>query len=120
MREITPRSLTDAEGAVLEALLAKDFPGSAELVKQLPWTMVTGTCDCGCATVDLAVDRTGCLPAASPSPVPSEARVVDAAGEPIGGILVFLGEGYLVMLEVYSFYGPPIADFPPPAKLVLV
>jgi hypothetical protein len=36
--------------------------------------------------------------------------VVDAVGDRVGGILVFLREGYLAMLEVYSYRDEPIAD----------
>jgi len=39
--------------------------------------------------------------------------VNDATGEPLGGVIIFLDEGYLSLLEVYSFAGEPIRSWPP-------
>jgi hypothetical protein len=50
-------------------------------------------------------------------PIPAEATVLDAEGQPLGGVIVFLKEGYLSMLEVYSFGVSPIREWPPAEQL---
>jgi len=45
--------------------------------------------------------------------------VLDADGEPIGGPVIFLDEGYLSSLEVYTWTGTPITPFPPISHLEL-
>lgn len=65
-----PRLLSDIERGVIARLLAVSFPGRDELRAQLPFAIIVGQCGCGCATVNLAVDR-----AAAPAPVLSGAPV---------------------------------------------
>jgi hypothetical protein len=93
-----------------------DFDGRDALIAQVDSAQVNSYCSCGCATVDLSVDRT--RPAAShpAGPIPNEATVLDADGEPVGGIIVFVDEGYLELLEIYWF-DEPISPFPPPDRL---
>jgi hypothetical protein len=50
--------------------------------------------------------------------IPTEASVLDAAGETIGGIIVFVDEGYLSSLEIFD-YGEPISPLPPLERLEL-
>ena len=47
----------------------------------------------------------------------NDLTVLDANGEPIGGVIVFLDDGYLALLEVYS-YDRPISPFPEVDRLV--
>jgi hypothetical protein len=97
------RPLSTDEQAVLELLVNLDFAGASELRAQVPHAWVVGTCDCGCATVDLEVDQDEALPARNvTSPIPGEATVLDERREPAGGVIVFLRDGYLSMLEIYS------------------
>ncbi len=68
-------------------------------------------CTCGCGTLDLHVPDTVPRSAAS-GPVPVEGTVVGADGEPIGGLLLFVEDGRLSSLEVYS-----LVDYPLPMPL---
>jgi hypothetical protein len=102
----------------LAVLNYADFDGRDALLAQVDAARVVGFCGCGCATVDLAVDSAA--PASSSaSPTPNEATVLGADGEPIGGLLVFVKDGYLAMLEVYAFSGDPISPFPSRERLKL-
>ena len=115
-----PRPLLPIERDTLRALLdCADFPGRDELVAQAESATVVGYCPCPCATIDLEVDRT--LPRGPDLPagtIPTEASVLDAAGETIGGIIVFVDEGYLSALEIFD-YGEPISPLPPLERLEL-
>jgi hypothetical protein len=109
----------EARDTLLAVLNHAPFAGREELLAQAATALVIGHCTCGCATVDLSVDRA--LPAAtsSPSPVPNEATALDATNEPLGGVLVFVRDGYLSSLEIYSYDTAPITAFPPLERLVL-
>ncbi|RJQ68062.1 hypothetical protein D5S17_32685 [Pseudonocardiaceae bacterium YIM PH 21723] len=106
------RSLTPAERAALDTLLALDFPGVAELRVQAGTARVTGGCGCGCPSVDLRVD-TATPPAAVTSSMPVEASV----GEQTGGMLLFVTEGRLSYLEYYPLDDNPPAEFPAPRHI---
>lgn len=117
-----PRSLSEAERLVLDALLAADFPGAAELRAQLARVQVVGKCDCGCPTVDLAVP-----PDVPVSPVktrarlvPVEGRVSPLAGEPPGDIILFVDDGRLSYLEYVSYDDPSPAEWPSLDRVTLV
>ncbi|HEY6470305.1 MAG TPA: hypothetical protein VI434_11100 [Candidatus Dormibacteraeota bacterium] len=115
--EIAPRPLSDTERGVLESLLAQDFDGAVALRSQLPHANVVGACTCGCVTVALAVDKETAEPAAIGGRlIRAEATILDDMNEPIGGVIVFLRDGYLSMLEAYS-YGDPISAWPEPDRL---
>jgi len=104
---------------ILTLLLAEDFAGADELRAQLPFVRVVGRCTCGCATVELEVAHERSAPAGRrQSPIPSEAQVRDAADEPAGGVLIFLKNGWLAGLEIYS-YGDPIPAWPADDRLTL-
>jgi hypothetical protein len=112
-----PRQLLAAErDAVLALLEREDFPGRDDLVAQFRSARVVGYCGCGCATVHLAVDGDSPRAQQTRGPIPAEATVLDADGEPIGGVLVFLDEGRLSLLEIYS-HDDPISPFPPREQL---
>lgn len=64
-------------------------------------------CTCGCGTIDLHVPDDG-PPSSASSPVPVEGTVVGAGGEPIGGLLLFVDDGRLSSLEVYSLVDDPL------------
>ena len=115
-----PRPLLPGEHRTLMTVLQQaDFPGRDALLAQAETASVVGYCGCGCASVQLAVADG--LPTATrtPSPIPNEATVLDADGEAIGGILVFLTDGSLSLLEVYD-YGDRISPFPPVEQLTPV
>ena len=106
-----PRVLTDArplsanEQALVDAMLSPEFPGVEGLREQAKSLLARPGCTCGCGTIDL-------LPQGSPprsaatSPAPSEGRVRNAAGDEVGGLLLFIRHGLLESLEVYSYDEP--------------
>ena len=101
------RPLTSRELELLDALLRHEFPGVHELRVQARRTSASPGCTCGCGTLALHVPDTAPRSSAS-NPVPVEGTVVDAAGEPIGGLLLFLDDGRLSGLEVYSLVDDPL------------
>ena len=104
------RELTSAERTTLDVLLAGDFPGAAELRAQAATAKVTGSCGCGCPTIDLAVDAT------TPQAEIAE-RVAVEADAPDGGLIVFVDEGRLSGLEYWTTTGETPAGFPPPEEI---
>jgi hypothetical protein len=114
-----PRPLLPEERATLMAILTHaDFDGRDALVTQARTAQVDSYCGCGCATVGLEVDRTTPPAVNARSPIPNGAGVFDADGEEVGGIIVFLDDGYLCNLEIYS-WDDPIAPFPALHRLSL-
>ncbi|MFI6689218.1 hypothetical protein [Streptomyces sp. NPDC050485] len=103
---------------LLEALLKGDDPVHRALRAQIPHLRVAGHCTCSCASIDLGLDET-LTPAAliADDPVVAEAEVVDADGQPIGGVLVFAHAGYLSYLETYTWLDEQITQFPSPDRL---
>ena len=101
------RPLTGTERALLDALLEHEFPGVEELRAQVSLATASPGCECGCGTIDLHVPD-GSPPSTAESPAPVEGTVVDAAGEPVGGLLLFLEEGRLAGLEVHAFDDEPL------------
>ncbi|WP_455352821.1 hypothetical protein [Streptomyces sp. SYSU K217416] len=102
--------LSPDAAAVLTALLAGTDPVSTALRAQIPYARVTGRCGCGCATVDLRVDRARAAPAPA-----HDSPAVEASynTSPVGaGVLVFTDEGYLSGLEIYSVEDDPITNWP--------
>lgn len=107
----TPRPLSDNERAVVARLLSVPFPGRDELRAQLSFTTVEGRCGCGCATVDLAVERGTAAPAPVLSSAPVSADLSD--GEYYAGIVLLVDdEGYLSCLEVYAIGDEPVRQLP--------
>lgn len=74
--------------------------------QRLPGLLARQWCSCGCGTIELR-PRHGMPAFGAPSPVPSEGIVLDTSGEVAGGLLLFLHNGLLLSLEVYS-YGDPL------------
>ena len=108
------RPLQPAERALLDAFLAVDFDGVEALRAQVLGTTATPGCACGCGSVDLLPDPSAPRSTAT-SPVPVEGAVRDEADEEVGGLLLFLDDGRLASLEVYSYVDPlPL----PPAERV--
>lgn len=106
--------LTPDARATLDALLAGDDPVRAALRAQLPYVSVRDGCACGCATVELLVDRTAVAAA------PGHANpTVEASYEPPveAGVLIFTERGYLSCLEIYSVSDEPCTAFPDPRLL---
>jgi hypothetical protein len=116
----SPRPLQPEERAALLALLNNaDFEGRDALLAQVDAARVVGFCGCGCATVDLSVASALTTPIVAQH-IPNEAVVLGDDGEAIGGVLVFVKDGYLSSLEVYEYGGGPISPFPPVERLNLL
>jgi hypothetical protein len=112
-----PRPLTAGEAEIIQTLLQyEDFSGRDELLDQVSTAQVIGRCGCGCATVEL---EDGPTPASDsiPQPIPTEATILDESGDGIGGMLLFVNDGRLSELEVYSFGEHPIRTMPPVDRL---
>lgn len=67
-------------------------------------TAVLG-CSCGCGTIDIVVPADAPATGLPDGPA-AEANLNDAAGEPVGGVLLFVRDGFLDRLEVYSYEDP--------------
>ncbi|MFD5258840.1 hypothetical protein ACFWM5_39265 [Streptomyces bobili] len=105
---ITPRPMSPGERAVVELILANEFPGAAELRAQVGFVQVVAKWGVDSASVDLLV-----LEGAPRSPgvagvIPVDATVVDESGSLFGEILLWATDGYLSAIE-YAWYG----DEPP-------
>ncbi|HYG96614.1 MAG TPA: hypothetical protein VD741_05845 [Solirubrobacterales bacterium] len=112
-----PRPLTAEESELIRVLLEhEDFPGRDGLLTQVPAARVIGRCGCGCATVELAVER-GPAPDALQEPIPTEAMVLGEDGSEIGGVRLFAKGGCLNQLEIYSVDEDPIRSVPSPDRL---
>jgi hypothetical protein len=107
------RPLSKSERQVLGLLLAMDFPGAPELRAQVDSAVVSGTCACGCPSVDLVVEGDVPLAAVS-SRTPVNAEVDGVLG---GGLIVFVNEGRLSGLEYYSVEDETPSDWPDVAQI---
>ena len=115
---MTPRSLNADERDVLDFLLTREFPGRNELLVQAQSVQTTGlSCTCGCPSFTLQADRS--LP---PAPVtkrmPTDAHGTDPARNRVG-VLLFVDDGYLSEVEVYSLGDDGFAGLPDTATLKL-
>jgi len=110
----SPRPLTGTERALLDALLAHDFPGAPVLREQAAEVTATPGCTCGCGTLDLHVPVTAPTVAAG-GPAPVEGTIRGAGGRPLGGVLLFVEDGRLSRLDVTS-HGDPL-PVPAPAQV---
>jgi hypothetical protein len=103
-----PRPLRDGERRLVEAMLScVGESEAAALRSQLDIAEVRSGCPCGCGTIDFVLPEV--VPARSHregSGVLAEGDVLDADGEAVGGLLLFLDDGRLLDLEVYSFGDP--------------
>lgn len=104
-----PRPMSPSEAELLHAFLAFDFPGVEELRTQARSLLVTGSCACGCGTVDLRPvgDELAYSTAAGPVEITGDVR--DAEGNLVGGVLLFVQDGLLSLLEVHAYDGPGLA-----------
>jgi len=104
------RDLTNSERELLDGLLAHDFSGADDLRQQVAIARVRSGCHCGCGTLEFEKDLEGEPPdpAAVERPVDLEGVVLNAQGSPVGGLLLFVRQGHLSSLEVYSTAGEPL------------
>jgi hypothetical protein len=113
-----PRPLTERETAVLAFLLSIDDLRVAPLRDQAATAVVTGMCTCGCATIDLAVDRTTGHRAERRSPAIEAFTIgmLDQKSDPTRSyeLLVFLDDGWLSSLEIVYYGAESPREFPDP------
>jgi hypothetical protein len=129
------RPLTEREDEILELMLSLEAPGIAELREQAPTARVTGRCPCGCATIDLDVDRdlTAPSPISHPGGPAIEARtrrlpmsaVKDLPTEAEGRrdivlkVVLWVDDGWPSSIEIIDLVFDDPADanpFPPPEE----
>jgi hypothetical protein len=103
------RPLTSIEAAVLDALLANDFPSAEQLRTQAAHVRARRGCTCGCGTIDFVLPGANTGPLSEPSlPVAVEGIIHGEDGEPVGGILLFVAAGRLHTMEVYAYANAPL------------
>ncbi len=107
-----PRELRADELAVLRRLLSEDFPGAAELRKQVPHTRVREECTCGCPSVWFVVDTALAPQAETDNGVAVEAFAPLPDGNQSTWVMLHVWEEFLDGLELV----PPGTDssFPLP------
>jgi hypothetical protein len=108
-----PRPLTEREQATLDFMLSPDDSRLEPLREQAKTARVTGMCTCGCATIDLAVDRQTSTRAPglrSPAVDSYSRNRVDSVEA--RDLILFVDDGWLSSLEVVFYDGPPPAEFP--------
>lgn len=114
---VPPRALSPSEAAALAFLLSYDDPRMEPLRKQAEVASVVWECTCGCATVNLVIDRSR-APAAIGlcSPVLRTVRRGKFDADEFCELIVFLDDGWLSSLELVWYGSKPIAEFPPPIE----
>ncbi len=103
------RPLTPTEHELLSDLLAQANDEAGTLREQLADARVVSSCTCGCGSIGFV--PTGCSvhrdrPEATLFPI--EGDVLDDQGQVVGGLILFVREGRMHDLEVYSFDDEPL------------
>jgi hypothetical protein len=101
------RVMTDVERAVLDGMLAFDFPGVEELRVQSLHARVRRDCYCGCGSLSFDVAPEAPVSSAE-SPLLVRAGVVGEDDQPAGYLMVWLDGGRLEQLDVGD--GDPLAS----------
>jgi hypothetical protein len=115
---LRPRPLTQREREVLDFLLSAELPGIDELRRQAE-TVYASPWRCGCASIDLHVDRrvAPASPLRTQPAIEAETKEVDAAG--LFELLLWVDEdGWLSSLEIVDYVDPHGSTheiFPPPS-----
>ena len=114
------RPLTQRERETLDFLLTVETDGVAELRQQVPFAVARGW-DCGCASIDLAVDRDKAEASTLATEPRIEAKWKDS--EPFANVLalvLWVEDGWLAgieMIEVFDRHEDAPKQFPPPDVL---
>jgi hypothetical protein len=107
------RKPTPTEAEVIQRLLAADFPGRQEIVKQLDGSRVRTIDNEGSLELE---PRDATKPAMVEKRIPVEADAVDEDGIHVHFLLHVVG-GFVKELEVYKDDGSPIKRMPRPDDL---
>jgi len=111
--DVPPRDLTPTERAALDFMLAGDDPRLERLREQARTAKVVWECTCGCATINVEVDKTSSSPVDFPRRDPISADGVGPNTRPdLSSLVVFVDDGWLSSLELV-WYNEPIPEFPP-------
>jgi hypothetical protein len=102
--------MSSGERAVVELILANEFPGAAELRAQIGFVQVVARWGVDTASVDLLVLEGSPRSSKVEGVIPVDATVADQSGSPFGEILLWVTDGHLSAIE-YAWYG----DEPPGA-----
>jgi hypothetical protein len=107
------RPLTDRERLLLAAMIeCVNEPEATALRAQLEMAQARPGCPCGCGSIDVLLPAgTATRSARTGAGVLVEGDVLDDQGQAIGGLLLFLDDGMLHDLEVWSADEP--LDLPP-------
>jgi hypothetical protein len=117
-RIVPLRDLTDEERALLDFLLQRDFEGRDALLVQAATVQTRGSsCGCGCPSFSLVPD-VSLTRATTNAGVVSDAHGTDPGGTPTG-VLLFVKDGYLDDLEIYSADGGDFHGLPRVSALKL-
>lgn len=106
MRSDDPSPLSADERALLDGFLAHDFVGVGALREQAHHVTAKRGCECGCGTIEFVPDGTNVPRSEAANPVPVDGIVRDTKGDEVGGLILFVRDGILQSLEVYSHADP--------------
>lgn len=106
MRSDQPGPLSDNERALLDGFLAHEFMGVDELREQAKHVTAKRGCECGCGTIEFVPDGAIVPRSTAANPVPVDGMVHDTNGDEIGGLILFVRDGMLLSLEIYSHDDP--------------
>ena len=111
-----PRPMTERERAILSFLLSVDALGVEALRVQAATAEVVGRCPCGCATINLRVDR-AITPVSSirTSPVIHAATPYSDDTAKLYELILFLDHGWLSSVEIVYYGDTPPTEFPLPS-----
>lgn len=109
-----PRAPDEAERRIINFLLSSDDPAVAPLRRQATTAQVVAKCPCGCASIDLLVDR-----ATEASPIGAFATInADSTDrddpDHLHTLIAFIRDGYLQSIEIVYYNDSPPATFPAP------
>jgi hypothetical protein len=113
-----PRALTQREREILLYLLSVESPGVAELRQQAETALAASWECCGCASIELTVDRLA-APRSIVSGLAIEASANERA-EQFFELLLWVDDGWLSAIEVVNYLEQqeqPPGEIPPPAEL---
>lgn len=110
----SPRPLSHSERTLVHALLAPTRP-EHEVVRALDALVVVRTCDCGCASFEMA-------PSAHPVPPATYGRQLADAygttpdGRPVG-LILWATDAHPTYMELYSLASDPPFALPAPGTI---
>jgi hypothetical protein len=96
---VSPRPLNEQEKVVLWHILSAEFEGVRELRAQIGLVEVVAVWGLGSVSVDFRLRGPAARSAQREGHIPVAADVLDAAGEYVGELLVWLQDGALAALE---------------------